>query len=105
MITLLSFSGTIALIRDIAIIALVIELLLFIFVVGFIIFLLYRKVVPIVRSANKATSTVEEITKNISGKLIKPLVSRSVFVLGAGQLLSLILSISRKKRGDGEKNV
>lgn len=105
MITILSFSGTIAFIRDIAIIALVVELLLFIFVLGLITFLLYRKVVPILRSANKATNTVEEISSNIAGKLVKPLVSRSVFVLGAGQLLSLILGMSRKKRGDGEKDV
>ncbi len=105
MTTILSFSGTIALIRDIAIIALMIELLLFIFVLGFITLLLYKKVVPILRSANKATNTVEEISSNISGKLVKPLVSRSVFVLGAGQLLSLILGMSRKKRGDGEKDV
>ena len=103
MIPLLTATETISIIRDIVIILFV--GVLFLFTLGLVLFsfLVYRKVSPLIDSAKRATKNAEDISTNISQKLVKPMVSRSIFALGAGQILSFILGISQKKRG-GKKN-
>ncbi len=103
MMPLLTATETISIIRDIVIILFTGVLFLFTLALALFGFLMYRKVSPLIDTAKKAAKNAEDISTNISQKLVKPMVSRSIFALGAGQILSFILGISRKK-GGGKKN-
>ena len=94
---------TIAVIRDIAIIVFAVVLSFLTLLLVFLSWRIYRKISPIINSARKASKTVEDVSSNVSEKLVKPLIARSVLALGAGQLLSFILGVAPKKEG-GKKD-
>ncbi len=104
MVTLLTFSETLAIIRDVSIIVFVGAVSLITLAAAFGLFLLYRKVSPVIDSVKKTAKNAEDISTSISQKLVKPSVARSAFAFGAGKLLSFITGVSRRKGGGGKKN-
>ena len=103
MVQLITAPEIVAIIRDIAIVLVIGAMLFAILIMSMVSFLMYRKVSSLIDSIQKTAKEAKAISEVISEKLVKPLAARSVFALGAGQILAFILGISRRKRG-GKKN-
>ena len=95
----MSASEVVAMIRDIVIILFVGMGFFFAFVLLIMTWLLYRKVSPLIDSAKRTAKNAEEISSTFSERVVKPVVARSIFAHGAGQVLSFILGFRRRKGG------
>lgn len=64
---------------------------------------LYRKVAPTLDSAKATLKNTQEVTSQLSEKVVKPLIGASTQTFTAGRVVAFILGLSRG-RGKGGKN-
>ena len=68
--------------------------------VGIIVFLLFRKLKPVLDSLKSTTKTVENISSCVEEEVAKPLAQLSAFIQGIFQAISLVNRFSRRKEGE-----
>ncbi len=97
---------TVALIRDLAIIAFVGLGSLVMLVAGITGLLIYRRVAPMLDSARDATKQVKEATNLLTEKVVKPLAGASASAYTVGRVVAFIMGVSRGKGGrkDGKRS-
>ena len=88
--------------RDLAIIILGLGATAAIIFIGVLVFLLYRKLRPILNSVKATTKTVENISSSVEEEVSRPLAQLAAFIQGISQVVSLVSKFSRRK--GGEKN-
>jgi len=67
--------------------------------IGVMVFLLYRKLRPILDSAKAATKTVENISSCVEEEVAKPLAQAAALIQGIRQAISLVSRFSKRKEG------
>ena len=97
-----------AVMRDFAIILFSLVTVLAIIIGSVTIFLVYRKISPILDDAKKTIRQTQEATSHLSENVVKPLrflapiVGTSTLALTVGRIITLILGRSNRKRGDSD---
>ena len=89
----------VALIRDLTFILFAGVAMLVLFLATALGVLLYRKIAPILDSAKTTAKQAEELSSQLSEKVVKPLISGSAFAYSAGRVIGFILGLSKGKGG------
>ena len=67
--------------------------------IGVVVFLLYRKLRPILDSVKATTKTVENISSCVEEEVYRPLAQLAAFIQGIRQAVSLVSRFSKGKKG------
>ncbi|MDA0987991.1 MAG: hypothetical protein O2783_02400 [Chloroflexi bacterium] len=65
---------------------------------------LYRKVAPTLDSAKATLKNAQEVTSQLSEKVVKPLISASTKTFTAGRVVAFLLGLSRGRGKGGKKD-
>ena len=95
--SLTEIAQIIALIRDVAVLLLLIVLLL-------IPLILYRKIASLIDSVRRTVKEAEQIATTVSDKIVGPAAAGSGVAFGAGKVVSFITGMSRRKKERGGNN-
>lgn len=71
--------------------------------IAVLVFLVYRKLRPILDSVKATTKTVENISSCVEEEVAKPLAQVSAFVQGINQAIGLVSRFSKGKKGEGNE--
>jgi hypothetical protein len=72
--------------------------------VAVLVFLLYKKVQPILNSLKTTTATVQEITSTVKDEVIKPISQFGVLIRGIAEGIQLAAKFFKKKEQEGGCN-
>jgi len=89
----------VALIRDLTIILFAMVGVLALLTTAVLGLLLYRKMAPALDSAKATMKNTQEVTSQLSEKVVKPLIGASTMTYSAGRVVAFILGLSRGKGG------
>ena len=86
--------------RDLAIVILGFGAIVVIIFIGVLVFLLYRRLRPILDSVKATTKTMRDISSCVEEEVTRPLIQVASFVQGIRQAVGMVSQFSKKK---GEK--
>ena len=89
----------VAVVRDLTIIMFTMVGVLGMTIVIIIALLLYRKIAPTLDSAKTTMKTAQEISSQLSEKVLKPLIGASTMSYTAGRVVGFVLGLLRGKGG------
>ena len=90
-------ADTIAIIRDVAIITILLLAMLVLLVI-------FRKVSGVLDSARRTFRSAEEVTAALSSKIVGPAAAGSSVAFGFGKLAAVVLGWSSSRRRKGDKD-
>ena len=92
-------SEFIGIIRDLAIIVVAVVGLLALTAATTMVFLIYRKVAPLLDSTKATMKQTQEATSLLSEKLVKPMIGASAFAFTTGRVVGFILGVYKGRGG------
>lgn len=91
--------GLIELIRDISIIIYACAAILSLTILTVIGIALYRKLAPMLESAQKAAENTEAFSSQLGDKIINPILRASTVAYSAGRIVAFVLGINKGRGG------
>ncbi len=86
--------------RDLAVSILGIGVTIVVVFIGVLIFLLYRKISPILDSVKATSKTIRNISSSMEREITSPLAKVAALVQGISQAINLFSRFSNRKKGD-----
>ena len=84
-------------VRDLALCILGFGTTIVVIFIGIIVFLLFRKIKPVLESLKNTTRTVENISSCVEAEVATPLAQISAFIQGIRQAINMVSKFSRKR--------